>query len=219
LLCIYFVLACKNKANPDERNDLVILSNWATVLSDKPDKRVSLSGKFKGEQKDAKEVHLGEIFTDKNGRLIVLGGSGEAIYMGPGDNKFPPLETEFDNKNWVDTTCDGHVEIKVIKKRNGKVVYDVTSGPEAKATVICTVPKFTPGIGPPTNLYDLIEDIAYKRLLRYDEKHKTKLAAKMLEVNYDEHVEPILVHVSNLAWVNKPATRGHGKNKNRNENY
>jgi len=73
-------------------------------------------GEFSGSQSSPAQVYLGEVFTDEQGRLVVLGGRGDSHHVGSKD-PYPLLTTDFDNADWVDDTSDGWVDAVV--QRNG----------------------------------------------------------------------------------------------------
>ena len=82
---------------------------------------IPLIGKFCGSRKesDSVDVDLGEVIADKHGRLIFVGGSGYAqcVTRDMGYNPEadyptqPDITSEFDNVDWVDSTCDGWISI------------------------------------------------------------------------------------------------------------
>jgi len=89
-------------------------------------------------------VPLGEMRTEADGRLLVLGGSGNAAsFDGSG------LETFADNNGWYDDVSDGPVKAKVT----------LTGGdtpPVEPAWVIVGPPKFAPAIPPVITMYDTL---------------------------------------------------------------
>lgn len=81
---------------------------------------VPLVGKFQGSlpnASDAVNVTLGELRTDDVGRLVFIGGSGVArSVQGTGAaTKLvqPEIVTNFDNFDWIDSICDGWVDVQV----------------------------------------------------------------------------------------------------------
>ncbi|MDE1460836.1 LodA/GoxA family CTQ-dependent oxidase [Spartinivicinus poritis] len=102
------------------------------------------NGKFFG-----KKVYLGELRTDKKGRLLVLGGRGEsASYDGAEATTFA------NNDGWHDDVSDGPVRATVTIK--GKEF-------EAKpAMVAVTPPNFGPGLRGVVTMYDVVADLFYR---------------------------------------------------------
>lgn len=81
---------------------------------------VQLKGKFQGSlanASDAVDVTLGELRTDDAGRLVFIGGSGVSrSVQGPGATAKlaqPEIISEFDSLDWIDSICDGWVEVQV----------------------------------------------------------------------------------------------------------
>lgn len=109
-------------------------------------------GQFLGTQ-----VLLGEIRTDNNGNLIVLGGLGESsgIPKNPGD-PIPPLRSFIDNDRWYDDLADGPVYAGVTLT-DGSVVEAVS------AWVISCSPDYAPEAHAPVSLYDITVAVAIKR--------------------------------------------------------
>lgn len=97
------------------------------------------------------KVPLGELKTDEQGRLLVLGGSGHsASYKGPGDQ----ATTFANNDGWHDDVSDGPVRAKVIIKGESF---------EAKpAMVAVTPPNFAPGLRGVVTMYDVVMDLFYR---------------------------------------------------------
>src|SRR6266404_566868 len=100
-------------------------------------------------------VRLGEIRTDKQGRLLVLGGFGHSS----SPRNIPINEDEFaNNDGWHDDVSDGPVTATVRLKSNGATVAAVG------AWVICAPPKFAPPIYHVITLYDVLLQVAVDKL-------------------------------------------------------
>ena len=92
---------------------------WETQKSKK--KTAAVIGKFQGsrEASRAVDVDLGDAKTDEVGRLIFVGGSGwaECVTQDTGykpDAEYPrqpDIMSEFDNPDWVDSSCDGRISV------------------------------------------------------------------------------------------------------------
>ncbi len=88
-------------------------------------------------------TYLGEMLTEKNGRLVVLGGFGKACgFNNNGNpNSNAPLYLDVDNNNWLDDTSDGPVTATlVLKDGNNYSYYNI----EGSAWVVATDPAYAP---------------------------------------------------------------------------
>jgi hypothetical protein len=90
-------------------------------------------------------VPLGEMRTDGDGHLIILGGSGKSA----SPNGKPLAGDTFNHDNWYDDTSDGYVKA-TIKLPTG--TFDATP-----AWVVCAPPKFAPPIDHTISLYDRLQ--------------------------------------------------------------
>jgi hypothetical protein len=98
---------------------------------------------FNGFFRSNTQVTLGEIQTDPNGRLIVLGGFGNS-----GSPTNAPLTTFANNDGWYDDVSDGPV--------NATIVYAGQTYQASGAWVICPPPRFAPPIPHQISLYDTL---------------------------------------------------------------
>ncbi|CEL54922.1 L-lysine 6-oxidase OS=Marinomonas mediterranea (strain ATCC 700492 / JCM 21426 / NBRC 103028 / MMB-1) GN=lodA PE=1 SV=1 [Rhizoctonia solani AG-1 IB] len=141
----------------DQRDQLIIDSGEQRVskISQQP---VPLQGQFcnarPDEKKEPVDVNLGSLLTDEHGRLVFLPSNGDS-FCTRDSNRHPDLESEMDNNDWVDSTCDGTVKVAVKSHESPETKIKLRN----KATIITAPPKFTPGIQSVTSLLDLIEDI------------------------------------------------------------
>ncbi|KAB2733480.1 LodA/GoxA family CTQ-dependent oxidase [Brucella intermedia] len=141
----------------------------------------TMTGKFLTE-----EVTLGELRTDSEGRLLVLGGMGRADTPTPNNPVLNGNEGSFNNSvGWYDDIADGPVHAQVTL--NGKT-YDADA-----AWVISAPPNYAPDI------------IGFRTL--YEQLQEVHIEAGMLpmpkKVSFMEHILPSLQRLSNLSWVNK----------------
>jgi len=106
------------------------------------------SGKFYAGTAYQRDVYLGELQTDQQGRLIVLGGRGES-------NSFDGRQatTFANNEGWHDDVSDGTVRATVTV--NNK---KYTAKP---AMVAVTPPNFAPGMRGIVTMYDVVTDLFY----------------------------------------------------------
>ncbi len=136
-------------------------------------------------------VVLGELRTDSDGRLLILGGlgkSGSTIR----DN---PIMNYANNDCWYDDTSDGCVTAAVVLKEGNRLIPLRTG-----SWVIAAPPKFAPALQSIVTLYDVMEEVAIDRgdIVRPN------------DVSFTRDVYPILVRVANYQWVNDDSNRGHG---------
>ncbi|NEQ41542.1 MAG: hypothetical protein F6K40_37255 [Okeania sp. SIO3I5] len=104
---------------------------------------------------------LGEIHTDAEGKLIVVGGYGHSGT----DLTYPDPEQDLDyanNDNWWDDTSDGPVDAKIVFSDSAKPSVDAST-----AWVVVTPPRFAPEIVPQITMYDLIFDVAVRNFPNY----------------------------------------------------
>jgi hypothetical protein len=151
-----FVGAFDPNQNPGLRNSGV--TNRSTIVIDAGAR--SLSGNnqtatFDGGQFMGVPVPLGQMNTDANGRLDVLGGSGTAASptntaLNPG----VPPNSFANHDGWYDDVSDGPVTASVTL--NGTTTAVAALG----AWVICAPPKYAPGIYDIITLYDVLYQLA-----------------------------------------------------------
>lgn len=101
---------------------------------------------------------LGELVTDKAGRLHVVAAFGRAVAWYPPDSPAHcPLTSDVDNDGWFDDTADGPV--------NATLVFeDGTTGEVAGAWVVSTDPGFAPQTLNVVSLWDDIYDTWVRKL-------------------------------------------------------
>jgi hypothetical protein len=135
-------------------------------------------------------VPLGELRTDRNGRLMVLGGFGMSGSL-PGAR---PIRSYANNDGWFDDTSDGQITAKVTLK-DGKPL-------EVRGTahVIVAPPDFAPNTTNLVTLFEVIEEVAIAQGQLPDRT----------SVSFTRDIYPILKRISGYQWVNAIAIRGHG---------
>ncbi len=132
------------------------------------------TGEFMG-----KPVYLGEIRTDNEGHLLVLGGRGQsASYDGSVAITFA------NNEGWHDDISDGPVTATV--KFQGRTL-EVDS-----AWVVVAPPNYAPGQKSVRTMWDLMRDTAIKA---------NKLP-KPARPSFNTDIRPIFERLSRLQWVN-----------------
>lgn len=126
------------------------------------------------------KVSLGELRTDSEGRLIVLGGHGHSASA---DGS--PATTFANNDGWYDDTSDGPVRATI---RLGDRVLEAEP-----AMVAVTPPNFGQGLYGPVTLHDVVYDL----FLRQGWIEPPK------EISFWEHVYPIFERLAGNQWVNQ----------------
>lgn len=147
------------------------------------------TGVFTFPNQDPAPVYLGEIRTDADGRLIVLGGHGAA-----GSPTGKDITTTFDNDAWYDDTSDGPITAKVTLTGETKPLDDVE-----EAWVIVAPPKFAPPVDNIITLHDTLFDLFV---------HAGSLSAPTTP-SFNDDIYPILQSTLDMKWVNKEASAHH----------
>ncbi|RKS76661.1 hypothetical protein BZB76_2018 [Actinomadura pelletieri DSM 43383] len=146
------------RRNPGQsENDLVIAPGSRSIIGRKTnspsapvafdDGRVRFT--IDGAAHEIKNIYLGELRTDENGRLLVLGGRGLSQCHPKAEQEYL---SAFNNDNWCDDVSDGPVKAEVtISVGGGERKFTATPG-----WVINTPPKFAPEADSPTTLWDQV---------------------------------------------------------------
>ena len=132
-------------------------------------------GKFFG-----KDVYLGEVRTDDDGRLLFFGGRGDSEPLVPNT----PPTTFANNEQWHDDTCDGPVRATVTI--GGKEHHT------PPAHVIVAPPNFGPGLFGVVTMDDVVRDLFYD--LNWLTKSET--------TSFTKDIWPIFDRLSANQWVN-----------------
>lgn len=144
------------------------------------------NGTFKVPGASAVTVPLGEIRTDVDGRLLVLGGFGSsASPTGASIGSF------LDNDDWYDDISDGPVTASI---KIGAQTFTATG-----AWVICPPPRFSPFTDNVITLYDTLYQWAVDKGWRQ----------VPTPVSYTQHIYPILERAAGMKWVNQGANGNH----------
>jgi hypothetical protein len=153
----------------DPKEQVITGANAAAVKFD--------SGEFM-----TRRVPLGELRTDRDQNLIVLGGFG--ISSSP-ENK--PLPSFYTNEGWHDDVSDGPVKA-VIRLPDGTKIDNIEP-----AWVVTGPPDFAPGIQGIVTLYDILQQVAT------DPRFGVPPPAT---VSFTKHIFPLLQRTRNLRWIN-----------------
>lgn len=144
-------------------------------------------GQFVGHADELKNVELGVLKTDADGRLIVLGGFGRAFNDGTNQDF---TTGNFGNRDgWTDDISDGPVTVEL--KINGQSVS------VQAARVVVGPPDFAPGIGQPVTLFDVMRDVA-----------ASFGVPDPMRPSFSREVLPILSRCTNLRWTHADALWG-----------
>jgi len=126
-----------------------------------------------------REVYLGELRTDEQGRLVVLGGRGVADT--PEDE---PVVTFANNDGWYDDISDGPVTATVSIR--GREI------PVKPAWVVVAPPNYAPMQKSVRTMWDLMRDVAIK----------AKKYSVPPRPSFSRDILPIFERLSRLQWVN-----------------
>ena len=126
------------------------------------------------------KVYLGEIRTDSQGRLIVLGGRGKsASYNGARAVTFA------NNEGWHDDTSDGPV--------TAEVTYAGRKLETDPAWVVVAPPNYAPLQKSVRTMWDLMRDVAIT----------AGLLPKPTRPSFENDIRPIFERLTRLQWVNR----------------
>lgn len=142
------------------------------------------------------EVPLGELQTDAQGRLLVLGGQGNSGSIIP-DNEIGFLNADSyyaNNDYWYDDTSDGPVFAEVVLHNGRKVEV------KDKAWVLVAPPKYAVSQQTLTTLYE----VAVDAVTPFDPKQRT---------SFTRDIYPVLRRLADYQWVNSQAARQHGSGR------
>jgi hypothetical protein len=138
------------------------------------------TGAFKGVT-----VPLGEIRTDENGRLLVLGGHGKSGSPSGAPIYTPSDPGSFNNADdWYDDMSDGPV--------SAKVVFQGIELPVKPSWVIVAPPDYSPSTIAWRTMGDLMQQVAID----------AGMMAFPAQVSFTKDIYPILSRLPGLQWVN-----------------
>ena len=157
-----------------DRESLIIKGEPQKIAKPSVEKGKEFSGKF-----FSKPVYLGEMRTDKKGRLIMLGGHGVSANV---DGNI--AVTFANNEGWHDDMSDGPV--------TAEVTYEGSTLEVDPAWVICAPPDYAPMQKSVRTMWDLMRSVAVE--------------AKMMDApekpSFTKDILPIFERMTNLQWVN-----------------
>ncbi|TMO69064.1 LodA/GoxA family CTQ-dependent oxidase [Pseudoalteromonas aurantia] len=136
---------------------------------------------------DEVSVYLGEMTTDSEGRLVMLGGHGKSANI-----RGEQAVTFGNNDGWYDDTSDGPI--------TADVTVDGAVLPVKPSWVVCAPPDYAPMQKSVRTMWDLMYDIA--------------VDANMLPVpgkpSFTHDILPIFQRMTDLQWVNAGFAAGFG---------
>ncbi len=152
------------------------IDSGAQTISGTSQGPLELGGNLMSGTPDERYVKLGDIQTDARGRLIVLGGHGDA---GTWDALFAP--TAMRNRNWYDDISDGIVEARVTI---GQQSYEALS-----ARIVVGPPDYAHPCLAPVTLFDLAFD------------RSGGWGATVPQTSFRDHIHPILHRTAFLEFT------------------
>lgn len=159
-----------------DRATLAIVAAPRTLAGPGARPRPLDGGSFRG-----RPITLGEVMTDADGRLVVLGGAGGA-YASDGA---PPMSGYADNDGWADDTCDGPVDASV---RIGDRVFQAEP-----AWVVSVGPNYAPAVASGlVSLHDVVDSALVGAGMR-----------RAPATEFERHVWPVFERMADLQWVNE----------------
>ena len=209
----YIPAKARNVGVTENRQTLVIDSGEQSVQAGQTGagglRKLSGSIAFTEDKKTVTaQVTLGSIATESGtGRLLVFAADGisrglkNGVFTDSADFGIASDKTNewiyANSDSWYDDSADGRVRAR-ITFADGTTID--LSQPGQAAWVICTMPRYAPGLGYFTTLHDLALDACPPGALP-DRPSFTK------------DIYPILASVTQLHWVNVTAAQGHGPGK------
>ena len=160
---------------------------------------------------------LGELRTDADGSLLVLGGLGRS---GTTD-KSASLPNYANNNNWWDDTSDGPVKARITFNNGDDPI-------EIQAYVLVTPPSYVPQISNLVTLYDTILDASVKAGSYPDIQAGGfwKLGENGYQPDFETEIRPLLERASRYCWVSSVPRPAHefdmeklGDNSPENKDY
>lgn len=169
---------------------------------------------FVGKFRRNHDVYLGEIATDAEGRLVVMGGHGVSAPVDASgkalDDPFEAWITHYaNNDSWHDDTADGPVKARVVLCGD-----DATRRPvevQGASWVVVTPPDFAPGTTDLVTLFDVMEEVALDHAALRNRTTPRLRDPDQPDLRKD--VWPIFDRMGGYRWVSKLGLRGHGQGR------
>jgi hypothetical protein len=177
-------------AAPAERRQRLIIDAGRQSISSANRGPVALDkGMFQGRETTSVSVPLGELRTDQQGRLIVLGGKGSAA-----SPRNRTLQGAFNNDDWFDDVSDGPVTARI--RLQGSTEDVVIREP---AWALVAPPDYAPSIDGVISLWDVVYDVS-------TQIDKSLALTAETPVSFTQQIYPILYRVCQLRWVTRSIT-------------
>lgn len=137
---------------------------------------------------------LGEVYTDPEGRAIVVGGFGHSGTGAP----VPAIATYANNDGWYDDTSDGPVSAIVVLRSSGGNTERLSA---LSAWVLVAPPAYAPQILNIVTLYDTIFDVAVRQMNYRPDLYRDSFWNSDYKPDFKREIEPILQRASSFPWV------------------
>jgi hypothetical protein len=206
----------RNKSIPDAERPLRLeLDEGPKSIQGKDAPRVE----FKNSKPHIPIDTLGELRTDGQGRLLVLGGKGES---NSSTSPPAPVTGYANNDTWFDDASDGPVTAVITLRTAGGGTEQIQA---EGAWILVGPPDFAPAIGNVVTLYDALWDVAVRELMipadnaLYDEYAPGRGLRRLREQNADwaanstltnytpsftRELFPIFTRAYSTRWVHEP---------------
>lgn len=155
--------------------DSLLIDGGAQSISGRD---VTSGSKFEGKFQEV-DVYLGEMHTDSQGRLVMLGGHGKSRNIN-GDIAI----TFANNEGWYDDISDGPV--------TAEVEFEGVQLRVDPAWVICAPPDYAPMQKSVRTMWDLMRDVAVS----------AGMLIRPIRPSFTKDILPIFERMTNLQWVN-----------------
>ncbi|MEN3331542.1 MAG: hypothetical protein V7641_907 [Blastocatellia bacterium] len=176
--------AAKDGLNPLPKEQYIIDSGYQSVRG--PNQNKELKGYLRPSGHLPIEVKLGNLLTDEQGRLIVLGGHGKsASWTGS-----PP--TGIQNAGWYDDASDGRIEAALQFHGSGDIIF------AEESWVLVGPPRFAQPLESIVSLYDLVWD-----------RSKLFHQNPSRPASFTGVIYPVLFRAVFMQWTNSTARSGH----------
>jgi len=135
-----------------------------------------------GVSKSVNDIVLGELRTDEEGRLLVIGGHGRS------ESPFNTAMGSYaNNNNWFDDVSDGYVSATVkLNNEENEIAAE-------SAWVLCVPPKFAPVISNIVSLYDTL----------FNRHVKEQLLSVPSTPSFSNDIYPILNNTDQMKYVHE----------------
>ena len=174
-----------------QREDMLVINGGDRAISGKSvnDGGGHRKYAFRGRFWKKVDVGLGELRTDKHGRLMVVPPDGKS--ESPNN---APIASFADNDEWHDDWCDGPVNATVTLADGRKLSAE-------PSWVACVGPNFAPEIPPITTMYDVVEN------LNVEQNWSTRPSGRL---SFRKYIYPTFRRVAQMEWLTDAANLRQG---------